>query len=684
MTEITTPTPPLAAKKTKTLQYPGGEYQDDYAWLRDREDPDLIPWLEAENAHTEAWLADTADLREKLYREMRARITEDDSSVPVRKGEYWYYHRMNQGQEYPLHCRRKGSMDNPEEILLDVNILAAGKSYFKLATFSISPDHRILAWSSDENGDEKYTLHFRDLQRGEEQIDVIQDVTYGAAWSADSRTFFYVVMDEIDRPYRVMAHSLETDPAEDRIVYEETDKAFFVNLDEGLDGVYNFIVMHTHDTSEVRCFKADDSQCEVKVLRPRKSGVIYQAAHRNGWFYILTNENALNFKLIRQTLDKSETTPDQTVLQHDPQINQQYFVAFKDWLAVKCRVDGKPTLRIIAPESGRIHDVAFPEDACELEIGENAEFDSGSVRIVYQSFVTPRTVYELNMNTQDLNPLKMQQVPGYNPNLYENRRVMVPSKDGTLVPLILVYRKGMILDGNNPCFLTGYGAYGICNDPEFKPQIFSLLDRGFIWALAQIRGGGEMGRKWYEDGKRMKKKNTFLDFIACAEYLIEQKWTSAEKLVIHGRSAGGLLIGAVVTMRPELFRAAIPGVPFVDALNTMMDPSLPLTVIEYAEWGDPNQLKIFNYMRSYSPYDNVKATDYPAMLFQGGLNDPRVGFWEPAKMVARLREMKTNDEILLLHTKMGEGHSAGAARFEKFHDIAYRFAFSLKIVGITQ
>ncbi len=672
-------------KRDDVLKYNGEDNIDEYAWIRQKENPEVIAYLENENTYTENYMKSTDTLREKLYNEMFSKIKQADDTVPVKKGEFYYYSRVEEGKQYNIYCRKNGSLEAAEEIILDVNKIATGETYMKLGNFNVSPDHSILAFSTDTNGDEKYILRFKNLATGEMLKDEIPETSYSSAWSACGTYIFYTGLDEIERPSKVLIHKLGEETLCDVEVYNEEDKKFFVGISNSRDKKYIYFHSRSQVTAEVSFIESAKPLEKYKTIQPKRYEIDYDVDHRNGYFYMTTNENAPNNKVLKIPVDKIGKDEFEEVVPHNENIRIEYCMLFEDFIALYIRENGLLNFRILDIKDDEEHRVSFPEAVYTVEIGDTPQFNTDIIRMVYSSLVTPKTVYDYNMKTRELITKKVQEIPGgYDSNEYETKREFAISHDGAEIPLSIVYKKGIELNGKNPFFLYGYGSYGINNDVDFSTSLLSLLDRGFVYATAHIRGGGEMGRHWYENGKKLKKKNTFLDFIAASEHVIKRNYTSKENLVIHGRSAGGLLMGAVINMRPELFKAAIPGVPFVDALNTMMDPTLPLTVIEYDEWGNPNEKEIYDYLKSYSPYDNVEAKDYPALLFQGGLNDPRVGYWEPAKMVARIRDKQTNDSIVLLHTKMVEGHSAGAARFDKLKDVCYRYAFFLKVLGMEE
>lgn len=678
------PRPPVARAVVTVDERFGDKRIDPYGWLRNREDPAVIAYLEAENAYTAAVMKPTEVLQNTLFAEMKARIAETDLSVPVRRGEYFYYSRQAPGKQYPIHCRKKGRLEAEEQIILDENELAAGHAYFDLGVFEVSPDHRLLAFAADTTGAETFALRIKNLETGALLPDAIPGVSYGLAWAADNRTFFYTTEDATRRPYRIHRHTLGSEPKDDVIVYQEDDATFNVHVSESLSRAFVFIHSGSTRTDEWRFIPAARPDEPPVVIQPRTPGLEYSVVHHDERFFIVTNDNAVNFKLVETPVASPERANWRDVIPHREEIQIIDAAAFAGFLVVVERVGGLPMLRITNLEHGETHYVEFPEPVYTVDLGDNAEFNATTLRYEYTSLVTPRSVYDYDMETRQRQLRKQEEVGGgFDPAKYESQRIHATAKDGAAVPISLVYRKGFKQDGAAPCLLRGYGAYGVASDPVFSSTIISLLDRGFVFAIAHVRGGSELGRPWYLGGRMENKKNTFTDFLACAEHLIEKKYTSPARLTASGGSAGGLLIGAVVNMRPDLFKAVIAQVPFVDVINTMLDPTIPLTTAEYDEWGNPNEAAAYAYMRSYSPYDNVTAQDYPHMLVTAGLNDPRVGYWEPAKWVARLRATKTDGNMLLLKTEMGAGHAGTSGRYDRLRERAFEYAFLLKALGIN-
>ncbi|MFH2050701.1 MAG: S9 family peptidase [bacterium] len=675
--------PPVAAIETKIDTVLGHERNDNYFWLRNRGDSSVLAYLEAENEYTDAVMASTKKLQIKLYEEMVARIKETDLSVPVKDGEFFYYSRTEEGKQYDIYCRKHGSLEAQEEILLDLNQLAEGKDYMDLSTYEVSPNHQMLAYSLDTAGNENYTLFFKNLTNGEILSESIPN-TGNAAWSTDNKTIFYTVEDDTHRPYQLFRHTIFNSTDKDDLVYQEDDQAFFLWVNLSKSEKYIFVHLGSQVTSEVRYLDAAKPKSDLRVIQPRQQDVEYDVDHHSDWFYITTNYNAKNFKLMKTPVTKPGMDNWIEVIPAADTAMITGIEMFNNFMVVYERVNGLQQILVRDLSSSSDHYVDFPEPVYTVNGGDNPDFNSDILRFSYMSLVTPRSVYDYNMKTNERELKKQTEVlGGYDPELYQSERVFAKADDGALIPISLVYKKGIKKNGKNPLYLYGYGAYGISMDPYFSSRRLSLLDRGFIYAIAHIRGGGEMGRQWYEDGKYLNKKNTFTDFIACGDYLVSEKYTSHDKMAISGASAGGLLIGAVVNIRPDLANVAIADVPFVDVINTMRDESIPLTVVEYEEWGNPNLPEYYDYMNSYCPYDNVEAKEYPNMLITAGLNDPRVQYWEPAKWTAKLRATKTDNNMLLLKTNMGAGHGGASGRYDYLKEIALEYAFILKCLGMT-
>jgi len=683
--------PPVAAQRPKELERHGDRRIDPYYWLREKENPEVIEYLEAENRYTEAQTAHTEALQQQLYDEMLGRIQETDLSVPYRYGGYYYYSRTEEGLPYGILCRKQGSLEAEEEILLDENALAEGLEFFELGDYEVSPDHKLLAYSTDTQGNERYTLVFRNLETSDRFPESIPDIS-GACWANDNTTVFYLRLDETNRPYQLWRHGLGTLIHNDELVYEETDEAFYLDLSTTRSEAYILLSADSKITSEVRFIDADNPNGDFRVIHPREKGVEYGIAHHPGLeqdnegnrFYIVTNDAAINFKLMTAPVSNPGKANWTEIIPHREDVMLSGVDLFEDHLVVYEREQGLPTIRVQKLSTGEATQLSFPEPTYSVSSGFMPEFASKTLRFRYSSMVTPGSVFDYDMDSHERELKKEQPVlGGYDRSQYESQRLLANAPDGTKIPISLVYPKGTELNGGNPLHLTGYGSYGYPYPVGFSTHRLSLLERGVVCAIAHIRGGGELGRKWYEDGKFLHKANTFTDFIACAEFLIAERWTQPNQLTISGGSAGGLLMGAVVNLRPELFKGAIAQVPFVDVVTTILDPDLPLSVIEWDEWGNPNEPEFYNYMKSYSPYDNVTAQDYPNLLITAGLNDPRVSYWEPAKWAARLRATKTDPNRLLLKTNMGAGHGGASGRYERLKEIAFEDAFLLDCLGLS-
>ena len=684
-------TAPIALKKEKILEIHGDQRIDPYYWLRDRDDPTVINYLKAENAYTEALMQHTEALQQQLYDEMLGRIQETDLSVPYRYGDYFYYNRTEEGKAYGIYCRKYGSLEAEEEVLVDSNQLAEGHEFFSLGDYEVSPNHQLLAYSTDTNGSEKYTLVLKDLKTGKQFPEQIADVG-GVSWANDNETLFYTRIDQANRPFQLWRHSLGTDPISDMLIYEEPDDAFYIDISRSRSNAYLFLSIDSKITSEVRFLDANQPNSPFKMIQPRVHGVEYSVTHHPGngidpstnQFYIVTNEDAINFKLMVTPVKTPAKEHWKLVIPHREDVMLNGVSAFANHLVILERERGLPTIRVQNLSTGDTTSIEFPEPAYAVYPGFMPEFESQIFRFTYTSFITPSSVFDYNMDTYERELKKETPVlGGYDRTQYASERLTAIAPDGTQVPISLVYKKGTEKDGTNPLFLVGYGSYGFPYPVSFSSSRLSLLDRGVVCAIAHIRGGGEMGRKWYEDGKFLNKINTFTDFIACAEQLIAEQWTSPDRLVISGGSAGGLLMGAVLNMRPDLFQGAIAAVPFVDVVTTILDPTLPLSVMEWDEWGNPNEKTYYNYMKSYSPYDNVTAQDYPNILITGGLNDPRVSYWEPAKWTAKLRDLKTDDNRLFLKTNLDAGHGGASGRYGRLKETAFEYAFLLDCLELS-
>lgn len=676
------PKPPVAKRIAHVDTLFGDVRTDYYYWLRERGNPEVLDYLKAENEYTEAMMKDTKELQENLFEELKSYIKETDTSVPVKHGPYYYYSREEKGKQYPIYCRKKGSLKAPEEVYLDVNELAKGKKYFRIGSMTLSPDHNWLAYIADTTGREKFVLYVKNLKTGEILPERINNVSYGIAWANDNKTLFYTTLDSTLRPYRLYRHVINTMPEKDKLIYEEKDGKFYAGVRKSRSDSYIFLELNSQVTSEVWYLDANHPEGKFKVIKPREYQVEYSVAHQGKYFYITTNKNAVNFKVVKAPVKNPSERNWKVFIPHNPKRMIYSVDAFKNHLVVSLRENGLRSLQIIELKTGKKYLIPAKEEVYTMSLGNNPEYNTDIVRFTYNSLVTPRSVYDFHISTGTKELKKQQEVPGYDPSQYEEKRIWAAAEDGVKIPISIVYRKGFTQNGTHPCYLYGYGSYGATIEPRFSSYRLALLNRGFLYAIAHIRGGGAMGRQWYLDGKLLKKKNTFKDFIAAAEYLVKNKYTVPEKLVISGGSAGGLLMGAVTNMRPDLFKAVIAKVPFVDVLNTMLDPSIPLTVIEYDEWGNPHKKEYYFYIKSYSPYDNVKPQNYPNMLVTAGLHDPRVQYWEPAKWVAKLRATKKDNHLLLLKTNMAAGHFSHSGRYDYLKDIAFEYAFIFKVLGI--
>jgi len=693
VTTETAATPPVAKRVPAERTHHGDTVVDEYAWLAAKEDPETIAYLKAENAFTEAATAHLKGLRETLFEETRRRTKETDLSVPTRKGDHWYYTRTVEGQQYGIHCRRAardGETEPPstedgapldgEEVLLDGNKLAEGHDFFALGTFDISSDGRWLAYSTDFAGDERFTLRVKDLSTGEVLADEVPGTFYGSAWSADGSTLFYLTVDEAWRPYRVWRHTVGSPAGDDAVVYEETDERFWVGVE--LTRSEKFIVIDAHSkiTSEVRVIPASNPTGEPAIVAPRRQGVEYSIEHHGHRFLILHNDGAEDFELAYTSADAPGDWA--TLIPHSPGTRLEGVDAFANHLVVSLRKDGLTGLRVLPVGSTDTYDIDFPEPIYSVGLESNPEYATSNVRLHYASFITPDSVYDYDLVTRTMVLRKQKPVLGeFDPAAYEQHRDWALADDGTRVPISLVCRAGTPKDGSAPAVIYGYGSYEASMDPWFSIPRLSLLDRGVIFAVAHIRGGGELGRRWYEEGKLLAKKNTFTDFVACARHLVKAGWTTTDRLVARGGSAGGLLMGAVANLAPDAFTGVVAQVPFVDALNSILDPSLPLTVTEWEEWGNPlDDPEVYAYMKSYTPYENVSAVDYPAILAVTSLNDTRVLYHEPAKWVARLRATAPSGEYLL-KTEMGAGHGGPSGRYDAWKEEAFVAAWILDRLG---
>jgi oligopeptidase B len=681
--DTTVPQPPVAKKISKVAEAHGDRRVDDYYWLREKTNPEVNAYLEAENAYTAALMKPTEEFQAALYKEMLARIKQTDLSVPYRERGYIYYLRTEEGKQYPIFCRKKDSLDAPEQVTLDLNEMAKGEKFMALGAYTFSDDGNLLAYSTDNTGFRQYKLHVKDLRSGEILSDHAEKVT-SVAWAADNKTLFYTVEDAAKRPYRLYRHLLGSTAA-DELVYEEKDEMYQVLVHRTRSRAFLFLHADSHTTSEVRYLPAGEPAGAWRIIAPREHEHEYDVDHHGDRFYIRTNSGGRNFRLVWAPAADPRRENWKEVIPHRPEVMLEGLAFFKDHYVLLERENGLQHFRVTDLRTGVVHRVEFPEPAYAAFPAQNQEFDTAAFRFSYQSLITPQSVFDYDVRTRERKLLKQTEVlGGYDLKLYESQRLYATAPDGTRIPISIVYKRTTKRDASAPLLLNGYGSYGLSIPPAFSSSRLSLLDRGVIFAIAHIRGGGEMGKTWHDRGRMMNKRNTFTDFIAAAEYLIAQKFTAKDRLVIQGGSAGGLLMGAVTNMRPDLFHAVVALVPFVDVLNTMSDTSLPLTVGEFEEWGNPANKPEYDYMRTYSPYDNIEKKAYPAILVRTSLNDSQVMYWEPAKYVARLRAMKTGSNPLLFKINMAAGHGGASGRYDFLHEVAFDYAFILGQVGITK
>ncbi|MFW5822174.1 MAG: S9 family peptidase [Tangfeifania sp.] len=669
--------PPVAKKIPKELTTHGHTRVDNYYWMNQREDPEVISHLEAENAYKDAVMKHTEALQDDLFEEIKSKIKQEDESVPYKKNGYFYYTRTVPETEYYLVCRKKGSLDAEEQVMLDVNKMAEGYEYFQLGGSSVSTNNKLLAFGVDTVSRRKYTIHFKNLETGEILEDAIPMTTGSAVWANDNKTVYYVLKDDVTlRSERIMKHVLGTPVEEDEEVFYEDDETFSTFIYKTKSEQYLIIGSESTLTSEYRFLDADNPEGEFKIIQPRTRELEYSVDHFGDHFYIRTNLDALNFRLMKTPVSATEKDNWEEVIAHRKDVYFSDFEIFRDFLVVSERKEGITELRVMPWKNGNEYYIEFDEEVYTVRLNTNLVFDTDTLRFSYTSLTTPNSIFDYNMKTRERELLKEDEILGdFDKNDYMTKRIYAPARDGKKIPMSLVYKKGVEQNGDNPALIYGYGSYGYTIDPTFRLSILPLLDRGFVYAIAHIRGGQINGREWYEDGKLLNKMNTFTDFNDCAQYLINENYTNNGKLFAKGGSAGGLLMGACMNMQPELYKGMIANVPFVDVVTTMLDESIPLTTSEYDEWGNPNDEKYYHYMLSYSPYDNVEAKDYPSLLVTTGLHDSQVQYWEPAKWVAKLREMKTDDNPLLFHINMDYGHGGASGRFQWIRDTALEYAF---------
>lgn len=676
---------PVAKTVPKELSIHGDTRNDEYYWLNQREDPEVIAYLNSENEYREQMTSHIKTFQGKLFEEIKGRIKQDDESVPYKENGYFYITRFETGKEYAIYSRKKGSLDAKEEIMLDANELAKPYKYYAVGNRAVSSNNKILAYGEDTLSRRIYTLRFKNLETGKMLPDVIPNTSGGAVWANDNQTIFYSVKDDALRPYKVFKHKLGTSASADVEVFHEADETFASGVYKTKSKRYIVIASFQTLSTEYRVLDADKPDGAFKIIQPRTRGLEYSMDHYGDKFYIRTNLDAKNFRLMETPVTATTKENWKEVIPNRDDVLLEGMEIFEDYLVLSERIKGITQLRVRPWDGSAEHYVQFGEDAYLAYVDVNPEFNTDVLRVGYTSLTTPASTYDYNMSTKKLTQLKQQAVlGGFNRDDYASERIYVKVRDGVQVPVSIVYKKGFKKDGSQPFLIYGYGSYGASMDPTFNSARLSLLDRGFGFAIAHIRGGEELGRQWYEDGKLLKKKNTFNDFVDCSEYLVQNKYTNTDKLFAMGGSAGGLLMGAVVNMRPDLFKGVIAAVPFVDVVTTMLDESIPLTTGEYDEWGNPNDKTYYDYMKSYSPYDNVSAQAYPAMLVTTGLHDSQVQYWEPAKWVARLRAKKTDKNPLLLYTNMDTGHGGASGRFERYKEVAMEYAFLLDLAGLAE
>jgi oligopeptidase B len=674
---------PMAEKKAKTTNIHSDTLVDDYFWLREKTNPAVMAHLQAEDAYTEQVMKPTAPLQDKLYKEMLSHIKQTDTNVPYRWGDYFYYSRTEEGKQYPIYCRKKGSLDAPEEIVIDQNELAKGQKFMSIGLFVPSDDGNLLAYSTDNTGYRQFTLQIKNLKTGElfpERVERVNNL----AWATDNKTFFYVTEDAVTkRSDKFFRHVLGTDKTD--LVYEEKDELFDIGTGRSRDKAVILLEAASKTSTDVRYLPADNPNAQLKVILPREPEHEYDVDHRGDSFYIRTNKGAKNFRIVTAPVSDPSEKNWKEFIAHRPAVKVEGISLFADHAVLSEWENGLQQLEIVNFKTNKRNRIEFPEPVYATFLTANREFNTSVVRYSYNSLVTPNSTFDYDMNTGKSTLLKQYEVPGgFDRANYKSERVFATASDGTKIPMSMVYRKGVKLDGSAPLLLYGYGSYGISIPPTFSSNRLSLLDRGVIFVIGHIRGGGELGEEWRQAGRMMNKINTFTDFIACAEALVKMKYTSSDRLVIEGGSAGGLLMGAVSNMRPDLFKAVVSHVPFVDVLNTMLDATLPLTTSEYIEWGNPNEKPAYEYMKKYSPYDNVQKKNYPATLVKVSVNDSQVPYWEGAKLVAKLRAMKTDNNPLLLKVNFGAGHGGASGRYDALKEAAFDMAFMLWQMGVTE
>jgi len=668
--------PPTATPENTSVTFHGDSRPDEYAWLRQKEEPRVLEYLKAENAYTDEVMSGTEELQQDLYDEILGHIKETDTSAPMHWGPYEYYTRTEEGKQYGIHCR---SLDGIEEILLDGNERGAGKQYYAIGVYDVRDDHALLAFGEDTTGGESYTIRFKDLATGELLPDEITGAYYSSAWTNDGTAFYYTTHDEQMRPYRLYLHRLGTSQSDDVLVREEGDERFFLEVSKWGTKRFITITLESAVTSEQWIADADVPTTDFRVIEPRQQEIEYYAVHHEDRFLIRVNDTGRNFRLVEAPVDDPSRANWKELIPDRTDVKLEAVIPFKHFLVRYERADALPRMIVTTTDTGAEHEMEMPDPVYTASPAENAEYETSVFRFVYTSLTTPTSSYDYDVDRRERMLIKQQPVLGdFDVANYESERIWATAPDGVKVPISIVWRKGTPRDGTAPCMLYGYGSYGIPMNVSFAVNRLALLDRGFFYAIAHVRGGGDLGKPWHDDGRLLNKRNTFTDFIACAEHLVAERYTTPQRLATYGGSAGGLLMGAIANMRPDLFHAVVADVPFVDALNTILDPTLPLTATEWEEWGNPIESEeVYRYMKSYAPYDNVEAKDYPHILALAGLNDPRVSYWEPAKWVARLRAKKTDTNTLLLKTRLDSGHGGPSGRYEAFREVAFVYAFIL-------
>jgi oligopeptidase B len=678
------PNPPVAKREPHVTEIHGLRLVDDYYWLRNKDTDEVISYLEAENAYTSNVMKHTDDLQKRLYEEMKSRIKETDESVPMKIDEYYYYYRTEEGKDYNIHCRKHMSLDAPEEIILDENLLAEGKEYMRVGRLRISPNHKMLAYSVDFTGGETYTTRVVNLNTHEIR-DEITLVGSQIEWDSNCNCFYYSKLDKIHRDYAILRHVIGNKQYDDEMIFEEPDTTFRVEITRSSDKSFLFIYIKasSSETTEIRYIDFRKASRDIKIFYPRTEGVEFVIDHHEEDFYFLTNiDSAINFKMMKTSESSIDEKNWKEIIPHDIEVRLLYLQTFQNYIVIVKRSSGYANLMIYTIATGELHDISLPESIYGLQYISNPVFETEVFRFAFSSPTTPKSVYDYDMTTRILELKKIDEIKDHDPSGYVTERRYAKASDGTDIPISIAYKKGTELNGENPLLLYGYGSYGASSDPHFNSNRLSLINRGLIFAIAHIRGGGEFGKPWYHQGKFKKKMNTFTDFIACAEFLIAENYTSKENLCIFGGSAGGLLIGVVLNLRPDLFGCVVARVPFVDVINTMLDETIPLTTFEFKEWGNPKIKEEFDWIVEYSPYDNIESKEYPPILITAGYNDPRVHYWEPAKWTAKLRSKKNDDNILLLKTKMSSGHSGVSGRYDYMKEIAFVYSFIIDVLNI--